>query len=240
MPTAATAEFFASSWTAYQAIVEHDYLWHAMASDALRKHIDNRFGPSTPIRFLDLACGDAASTTRMLTDRPLARYVGVDQSVPALAAAKQNVERLRTTPELIVADFLDFLRVSRESFDVIYIGLSAHHIGEAGLPRFLEAIRRRLSPNGFFAAYEPFLMHDEVQQDYIDRFTAIAMTLWVKMTPEQRALVCNHVATCDFPTHLETWSTLAEKAGMRQARVAFKSPDFMCWLVVHELASGAA
>jgi SAM-dependent methyltransferase len=193
------ADFFASSWHAYRSLVEHDYLWHAMAGDALRELIDRQFGPRTPVSFLDLACGDAASTSRLLAGRPLSRYVGVDRSEPALAAAAENVKVLGTGGELVAADFLDFLGAAGQQFDVIYIGLSAHHLGDRGLAQLFAGIRGCLAPRGLFAAYEPFLFPHEVRQDYVDRFCAIADKLWIKMTVEQRAQVTAHVRESDHP-----------------------------------------
>jgi SAM-dependent methyltransferase len=235
-----TADFFAASWQAYRALVEHDYLWHAMAGAALRRIIDERFGPKTPVRFLDLACGDAFTTSRALTGRPLARYVGVDQSPPALAAAATNVQALAPSVALVPADFLDFPRATGESFDVIYVGLSAHHLAESGLRQFFTAIRGRLTPRGVFAAYEPFQMPGEVRQDYVDRFCTIADKLWIKMTVEERELVNAHVRASDYPVGMETWNALAASAGLAPATVAMRSPDCMCQLVVHQPVTSPA
>lgn len=233
--TSAT-EFFSAGWEAYRAIVEHDYLWHVMANDALRRTIDDRFGSQTPIRFLDLACGDADSTTRMLKDRAISRYVGVDQSAPALKTAADNVQQLRCEVELVPTDFVAYLETTQEGFDVIYIGLSAHHLGEAGLPRFFTAVRRCLTPSGFFAAFEPFTLPDETRDEHVERLCAIIDQFWVKMTPTQRASVSAHIRASDHPIALERWNALAVSAGLRPAEAPMKSPDRVSQLVVHGIA----
>ncbi len=181
----AETDFFATAWAAYQVVVEHDYLWHAMVNEALRKLMDERFGSQMPIRFLDLACGDAASTSRVLASRPMARYVGVDRSGQALAAAEANVKRLATNVELVATDYVEFLEQCGEQFDVIYVGLSSHHLKDVDLPRFFSAIRRCLAPNGIFAAYEPFTLPDETREMHIERLCAIVDQFWVQMTAEQ-------------------------------------------------------
>jgi SAM-dependent methyltransferase len=228
-------EFFSAGWEAYQAIVEHDYLWHVMANDALRRTIDSRFGPQKPIRFLDLACGDAASTTRMLKDRAISRYVGVDQSAPALKTAALNVQQLRCEAELVPADFVAYLETTIERFDVIYVGLSAHHLGKAGLPRFFAAVRRCLAPSGFFAAFEPFTLPDETRDEHVERLCAIIDQFWIKMTPAQRAAVSAHIRASDHPIPLEFWNTFARNAGLTPAEVPMKSPDRVSQMVVHGL-----
>jgi cyclopropane fatty-acyl-phospholipid synthase-like methyltransferase len=230
------AEFFSSGWQAYRATVEHDYLWHALMTDGLRKQIDSRFGAAAPIRFLDLACGDAVSTTRVLKDRPLARYVGVDQSAPALATAATNVKHLHTEVELVTADYVDYVESATEKFDVIYVGLSAHHLGEPGLPRFLAGVRKCLTPNGIFAAFEPFTLPDETRQEHVERICAIIGQFWTNMNPDYCRQVSSHIRACDFPISLERWNTIARQAGLSAASVAVRTPDRLSQLVVHEIA----
>ncbi|MGL6097524.1 MAG: hypothetical protein ACRC7O_17215, partial [Fimbriiglobus sp.] len=59
MNSTSAPDFFTAGWAVYRLIVEHDYLWHAAAGRALRGLLDERFPAGTPVRFLDLACGDA-------------------------------------------------------------------------------------------------------------------------------------------------------------------------------------
>jgi SAM-dependent methyltransferase len=228
-------DFFATRWTAYQAVVEHDYLWHALVNEALGKLIDERLG-EVPIRFLDLACGDAASTSRILAKRKLARYVGVDRSLQALAAAKTNVKNLAASVELIAADYVDYLEGCREHFDVIYVGLSSHHLDEAGLPRLFAAIRRCFAANGFFAAYEPFTLPDETREQHIERLCTIIDHGWVKMTSDQREEVKAHIRANDYPLPIETWNLIAARAGLSPAYIAAKTPDRISMVVAHDLA----
>jgi SAM-dependent methyltransferase len=228
----AEPDFFATRWTAYQAVVEHDYLWHAMVNDALAKLIDERLG-HRPIRFLDLACGDAASTSRVLTKRTISRYVGVDRSLQALAAAEANVKDLATSVELITADYVDYLESCREQFDLIYIGLSSHHLDDASLPRLFSAITRCLAANGFFAAFEPFILPDETREEHIERLCTIIDHWWVKMTPDQREEVKAHIRANDHPLQLDKWDAIAANAGLSPAYVAAKTPDRISMVVAH-------
>lgn len=228
-----TAKFFSAGWQAYEAIVVYDYLWHNLANQALLEQIARRFGPTTPVSFLDLACGDAASTSRVLRDRPLKRYVGVDQSTPALASAARNVERLRTETSLVTADYVEYLETARERFDVIYIGLSAHHLGVPGLPRFFAAARRRLADNGVLVAFEPFTLPDETRDEHVERLCKIIEHFWIKMTPEHRGQVSAHIRASDYPIPQSKWDELAVAAGLSPALVAMQTPDRISQVVVH-------
>lgn len=223
-------DIFTAAWESYRTMVQCDYLWHSMVMDSLDTMLA-RF--SKPIRFLDLACGDAEQTTKLLQAKSISRYFGVDRSGPALAIAAKNVKRLATQVELVTADFVEFLEGTDERFEVIYVGLSAHHLGETGLPRFFKAVRRCLAPSGVFAAYEPFLLPDEVRKDYADRFCIIANKLWVGMSIEQRARVNAHVCEFDFPLTLTHWNDIARAAGLSNASILMKTPDRISMMVSH-------
>src|SRR5208337_694383 len=217
-------DLFTAGWAVYRAVLESDYLWHGMASQALGDLIEEHFGGDVPIRFHDLACGDAETTSRLLSNRPGARYVGVDRSPQALAAATARVANLGPRAELVTADFVDFLEVRDDQFDVIYVGLSAHHLREAGLGRFFAAIVRRLAPSGLFAAYEPFTLPDETRDEHIDRLCQIVDHNWLGMSDEQRIACKAHVRENDHPISLRQWNLLATAGGLCPARTVLKTP----------------
>lgn len=230
------ADLFTAGWSAYRAVLESDHLWHDMASQALWKLIEEHFRGDAPIRFLDLACGDAETTSRLLMSRPMAKYVGVDRSPQALAAAAPRVANLGPRAELVTADFVDFLEVCDDRFDVIYVGLSAHHLRDAGLRRFFPAIGRRLAPFGLFAAYEPFTLPDETRDEHIDRLCQIVDHYWLNMPAEHRAALKTHVRENDFPIALRQWNLLASAGGLCPACTVLKTPDRLYQLVAHFLA----
>lgn len=225
-------DLFTAAWESYRTMVECDYLWHSLVMRSLGELVSTRF--HSPLHFLDLACGDAERTTSLLQSHSLSRYTGVDRSGPALAIAARNVQKMAAPVELIPIDFVEFLEGTDQRFELIYVGLSAHHLGETGLLRFFKAVRRCLAPSGVLAAYEPFLLPDEVREDYVHRFCTIANLLWIGMTIEQRRDVNAHVAEKDFPLRLDLWNALAANSGLTAAEVLMKTPDRISMLVSHE------
>lgn len=121
-------ELFTKGWNAYQAIVEHDYLWHSMAATALNQWLSEHYGNDISFSFLDLACGDSSTTSGVLQNFPNVIYTGVDSSSAALNEASRNTRQI-ANQNLVEADYLDFLAAGQEKYDVIYIGLAAHHLG---------------------------------------------------------------------------------------------------------------
>ena len=225
-PTA--ADFFVDAWAVYRLIVEHDYLWHSQVGATLGGVM-----PDRPVRFLDLACGDADTTSRALAGRSVGRYVGVDRSPDALAAAARNGAGLGCPVEFAEGDYLEYLESARDEFDVIYVGMSAHHLDEDRLGRFFAAARPRLTAGGVLAAYEPFLLPDETRGEHIDRLCMIVDKYFVGMTPAQRLLTTTHIRGNDLPVTLARWDELAVAAGFGPARRLYKSPDRLYEFVVH-------
>ena len=201
-----SADLFTAGWAVYRAVLESDHLWHGMASQALGELIEEHFDSDVPIRFLDLACGDAETTSRLLSNWPGARYVGVDRSPQALAGATARVANLGPRAELVTADFVDFLEARDDQFDVIYVGLSAHHLREVGLRQFFAAIARRLTPSGLFSAYEPFTLPDETRDEHIDRLCQIVDHYWLNMSAENRVTFKSHLRENDYPISLRQWN----------------------------------
>ena len=223
-----------TGWRAYKAILEHDYLWHSMAAGALKQQLLERFGSDRPFAFLDVACGDACVTAAVLKDFPLARYTGVDSSREALTQALKYTEELGGGHRLVASDYLDYLENANETFDVIYVGMVAHHLGEAGLERFFRVVKNRLSRGGVLMAYETFLLADETRDEHTGRLCRIIRLFWSKMPDEYQQFVVDHVTTSDFPVSFQVWNEHALRAGLGPMQVLAKSPDRLMAFVVHQ------
>ncbi len=226
-------DFFTRAWAIYRLCVEQNYLWHRQLGQTLTGILNSHFPSTKPLRFLDLACGDANTTAKILEGRPLSSYVGVDRSAVALGFAKTNLAGLRGEVRLIEGDFVEYVQQSAETFDLIYLGLSAHHLDEPGLTRLFTGVRARLAEDGLFAAYEPFTLADETHAEHFARFSEILHRDYTAMTAEQRAEVAQHVGTQDFPRPVSRWNELTAEVGFLPGRRVMKSPDRLYELLVY-------
>ncbi len=225
-------DLFVDAWAVYRLVVENDYLWHSGARRALAGLFARRFPDGRPVRLLDLACGDADGPARALAGRAIGRYVGVDRSPDALAAAAARLAPLGWPAEFVAADYLDYLRSTADTFDAIYVGLSAHHLDDR-LGAFFAAARPRLAPGGVLAVYEPFLLPDETVDEHRQRVYDLADGLWTAMAPTQRRQVGEHVKANDFPVTIDRWNALAAAAGFPPAERLYRSPDRVSEFVAH-------
>ncbi len=224
-------ELFTKSWKAYQAIIEHDYLWHSMAATALNQWLSERFGTDISFSFVDLACGDSSTTAGVLQNFRNVNYTGIDSSSQALNEALRNTSQI-THQTLVESDYLDFLATGEEKYDVIYIGLAAHHLGLENLDRFFNLIRNRLNPGGAFIAYETFLLPDETLDEHKKRLSLMIRYFWSAMSLAYRQTVIEHVAVNDRPVSLADWNEKITNAGFTTTKVLMNSPDRLCSMVI--------
>lgn len=225
---------FTTGWMAYKAILEHDYLWHSLAAEALKQQLQSRFGTDREFSFLDLACGDACVTTGVLKEFPQVNYTGVDSSREALSEAEKYTAFLGTNRTLVAADFQGFLESDRTQFDVIYVGLVAHHLGADTLENFFSLVKKCLKPGGIFIAHETFHLDDETRDEHCGRLTQMIRKFWSKMPLEYQQNVMDHVNSSDFPVSLGVWNEKAIRAGLSPGNTLVKTPERLMLVVVHQ------
>lgn len=219
-PNHDAVQVFFDQWAIYRKVVENNYMAHREAMVELRTALlDCRPGFS----FLDLACGDADSTTSLLSTLPVGRYEGIDLCPPALDFARQNGARLACPVSFQCGELLASLSASDRPEDVIYIGFSLHHFPGANKRPVMKAARKRLAAGGLFVFFEPYLGPGETREECLDRFLSAVRASWTALDPAELAAVDNHVSQCDFPEAQSTFETLAAEAGFASARVVYEN-----------------
>ena len=138
--------FFLDTWSVYQKVVAHNYLSHrgiGTATDAILRKF-----PKGTYRLLDLGCGDAQTIAPILERHPPGQYTGVDLSGVALSEAERYLKPLSFERQLVEADMLGFLSRCRETFDVVIVSFSLHHLQSEGKLALIKGVSRRLNPEG--------------------------------------------------------------------------------------------
>jgi SAM-dependent methyltransferase len=214
---------FERQWTIYQKCIDNDYLSHREAYQALHRRLVDRF--DGPFSFLDLACGDASQTAKALKGTTVVHYHGVDLAMPALERAARNLETLDCDIELEQSDYIEAIRKRPEPADVVWIGLSLHHLLATQKRDLMREIRRMVGPDGLFALYEPTLADGEDRDGFLDRWEAHGRATYATLTVDELDTLVEHVRTCDFQEPMPTWRAIAEEAGFARTELVFTDPD---------------
>ena len=209
---------FFSQWEIYRLCIEHNTLHHREVGAILRRELLARTAPFT---FLDLACGDADLTATALRDTAISAYTGVDFSAPAVALAANKIAELGCPRTLHEADFNDFLRDNKEQFDVIYLGLSLHHLDTATKREMMTHLRRATAPGGTFYLFEPILHDGENREGYVARWAAAMDGPYDPFPAAARAALREHVRESERPESADEYLAAAREAGFRRGEILF-------------------
>lgn len=214
---AAQVQAFFAQWEIYRQCIKHNTLHHREVWALLHAMLEKR----PPFRFLDIACGDAAMTTAALTGTAATSYTGVDFSGPALEEARRMTQELPCPVIFHEMDYVKFVENSTETFDIIYLGLSLHHLGREGKRQTLADIRRLTAPEGTFFLYEPILLEGESREECLGRWQGRLETTYSAFTPEAREAVWMHVSTADHPEAVSEYLDGAAAAGFSEGAILF-------------------
>ena len=210
---------FRHQWQMYSKLVDNDYLAHQAVRTVLHQELVTEV--NHPFQFLDLACGDARLTVAALQGTPVIHYHGIDLSAPALALARRTVATLACPAELELGDFVSAMRERPEPADVVWIGLSLHHLQTPDKQVLMREVRSAVGDGGRFLIHEPVCHEGESRPAYLERFEQTNHSAWTALSPTEWAEILAHVEAADFPEPPSVWAQLGRDAGFPNVRELF-------------------
>ncbi|MGH7850627.1 MAG: class I SAM-dependent methyltransferase [Thermodesulfobacteriota bacterium] len=215
-------EIFRRHWDIYRKVIEHDYMSHKAAYGRLHEILNDEI--DWPFSFADLACGDAYWSSRSLLGTNVSEYTGIDLSEWALAIAGKELKSLPAEHRLITGDFEEFDTFMDIPPDVVWVGLSVHHLETEKKGEFMSKVRDSVPEDGIYMIYEPTLTEGEDRAAYFNRFKDVVTRTWVDLTPEELGIVFDHVKKSDLPEQPSDWIRLGREAGFRTAEEVYTDP----------------
>ena len=212
---------FFSQWEIYRLCIEHNTLFHREVRGILGRELHARTEPFT---FLDLACGDADLTAAALRGTKVSAYTGVDFSAPALTLAANKISELGCPRSLHEADFTEFLCGNDKTFDVIYLGLSLHHLERETKRETMKHLRRATAPGGTFYMFEPILHGGEGREGYVKRWADAMDGPYDPFPAAARNALRDHVTESERPESIEEYLSSAREAGFANGEILFTDP----------------
>jgi SAM-dependent methyltransferase len=225
---ASTIAVFQSEWETYRKAVENNFLFHRQAYARLHEVIAQDF--TRPFQFLDVACGDASAIANALVGTAIANYTGIDFSPQAIELAGKNLSALGCPVTLIQRDFLEAINDARDPVDLVWIGLSLHHLRTAEKLGFMKKVRAILKPNGRLMVFENTSPDGEDRSSWLRRWDE-QQTKWTAYSVDEWTRMANHVHAADFPETVSAWRSLGNDAGFRCSEDVYTTPTdfFRVW-----------
>lgn len=220
-PAEPSAAFFQQEWRIYRKMVDNNYLFHREAYGQLKQILTGR----APDRFrlLDVGCGDASVAASVLAGTRIGAYFGVDLSRPALDVARETLRTLDCPVSLREGDLAETLGDWQEPVDVIWMGLSLHHLQASGKLAAMRDARRILADDGLLLVYEPTSPDGEDRQGWLRRWD-LQRPQWIAYTDEEWTIATRHVHANDFPEPVSGWHRLGRQAGFAAVEESFAAP----------------
>lgn len=215
-------QIFLKSWTVYQDIIKHNYMFHREISHAVHKALqESNFNRSLSI--LDLGCGDASMILPMLNPSDVKNYVGCDLSQSALDIAHDALEKIGIRHQLICDDMQSFAAEQQDSsYDLVFSSYALHHLNTLHKEKIVKEIARILVPGGRFVLVDVFREPAEDRAQYMHHYMSKLKDTWVNLDTEAKNLVINHATEFDFPELTDFYRAKCQNVGLANDRLLAK------------------
>jgi SAM-dependent methyltransferase len=207
-----SAGIFTRSWSLYDLLTEHNYMFHREIYAGVDGLMQLRHDSS--YRLLDLGCGNARYLVPCLKRMPPKLYQGVDLSAAALAEAHAYLAELPGEVILTQGDLLEAVESTAQSWDVLFTGFALHHLMPEQKARFFQAVGRCLADKGWFILVDVVREENQDRESYLEGYLQFMRGKWTAVPGEQLEEACAHVREHDHPESLSTLREMARQAGL--------------------------
>ena len=182
----------------------------------------------TPLRVLDLGCGNGVLSELVLKKLPSAYVVGFDITPRMLAAYEENLAAYKGRYELILGDYR-FDAIGSD-YDIILAGLTLQHLTWGERKEFYNLIYSILKPNG------SFILNDIIiDEDWDTRSRQYSSWLeFIESNGEDPQYWYDRHITKDYPATLEDHFQWLEKAGFSRVECHWRFHNFAVSSAVKE------
>lgn len=207
---------FTRSWSLYDLITEHNYMFHREIYSAVEDLLGNREDAGS-CNLLDLGCGNARHLALSLKRLSPRVYEGVDLSEAALGEAREYLGGLPAEIILTHGDLLEAVERTDRRWDVIFSGFAVHHLFLEEKARFFHAAGHCLSKKGWLIIVDVVREENQDRESFLDDYLKFMREKWAAIPKDQLEEACAHVREHDYPERLSTLNRLAQQAGLAPA-----------------------
>ncbi len=212
---------FLNQWEIYQQVVDANFMAHKQIKQHLRSYFTQYRREAFSV--LDLGCGDASVMLDVLKGSAVTDYTGVDLSAAALEIATRNTAKNLFNARFMLGDLKNFDQViESQTFDVIVVGFSLHHLSVAEQSAFFQRCYSVLNRNGILIIYDVLRRHQEDRKTYLDRYCQQIEQKWHGLTEEMLAVIYGHIRSSDYPQSRQEIEKMAHQAGFNKIIMVYR------------------
>lgn len=212
---------FFDQWRTYEKMIAHNYVSHRTVYANLHRFLLEHY--SYPFTLFDLGCGNGAFIAQALENTTVAAYYGVDISNIALELAGKNLKALRCKKHFVCDDFMHTMQQDIPA-DIVWIGLSLHHLPSEEKKVFIQRCRALLKPKGCLMLFDPMLQEGETREGFLERWWQVCQTYWTALSKREKESIYKHTKSADFPEMFGTYKTMGYTCGFARVESLFSDP----------------
>jgi ubiquinone/menaquinone biosynthesis C-methylase UbiE len=122
----------------------------------------------------------------------------------------------------VEADMLGFLSRSRETFDVVMVNFSLHHLQSEGKLALIKGVSRRLNPEGSLILGDVFREPNQTLADYLDCYSRDIRLNWNLLDAREKEYTIEHVRDNDLPETIDAIRNMGLLAGLDPLNILFQ------------------
>lgn len=213
------SQIFIRNWQIYQKVIAANYMKHLELGDYAQKHL-LQLNHDSPIRVLDLGCGDAHQISEQLKSLNINSYKGFDLSEQATNLAARNFASSKLNASFNIGEMEELIKADKQTYHVIYSSFAIHHLTDEKKQALIQDCYNRLEKNGIFILIDIKREPAQSIETYKTSYTNWILNDWHALTADEKLAIIDHLTACDIPVETKTYIEFARSAGFQLAEEA--------------------
>jgi 2-polyprenyl-3-methyl-5-hydroxy-6-metoxy-1,4-benzoquinol methylase len=206
------SQIFIRNWEIYQKVIRENYMKHLELGEAAQKHLQI-FVQHSPIRMLDIGCGDAHQISEQLKPLNLSTYTGYDLSEQATKFAEKHFSEIEKNAKFQIGRMEELIKKDHASYNVVYSSFAIHHLNDNEKKEIIEDIYHKLEANGLFILIDIKRLPRQSIDGYKKSYAHWINEDWHALDKDEKNAIIDHLNTCDIPVETQTYVEYALDSG---------------------------
>ena len=207
-------QIFIRNWEIYQKIILEDYMNHKKLGKLSQAYL-LEFANQSPIKMLDIGCGDAHQIANQLASLNTLSYTGYDLSEQAIALAKQHIQKTKASPKFHIGKMEELIKVDTNTYNLLYSSFAIHHLTDENKISFIADCFSRLENKGIFILIDIKRLPGQSTSDYKKSYADWIYQEWDALEQDEKDAIVQHLQTCDIPVETTSYIRFAQEAGFK-------------------------
>lgn len=205
-------QIFIRNWEIYQKVIKQNYMKHKELGKASQKHLQD-YSQYTPIRMLDIGCGDAKQISEQIKPLNLVAYTGFDLSEQATQIAFKNFAVFDIKAEFQIGRMEELIKTDQGTYNVIYSSFAIHHLTDDKKAEIIQDCYAKLDKRGLFILIDIKRQPKQSIEEYKKSYAQWISEDWHALNEDEKDAIIDHLNSCDIPVETKSYVEYAQYAG---------------------------